>query len=420
MIQTFELFPGIVLRCFPDQRFKQGCLSVQLLRPMDRAEAALNALIPAVLLRGTKKAPDLRAITLRLDDLYGAAVGTLVRRVGDYQTTGLYCSFVEDRYALEGDRVLEPMIGFLEELLFQPVLEQGAFRRDYVESEKRNLILTMESQLNDKRVYANSQLIRKMCTRDSFGIPRLGAPEQVGQITAQSAYEHYCRILTESPMELFYVGAAQPEQVAALLKPLFEKIERTPVALRPQTAFSDPAAGDHTEQMDVTQGKLCMGFVSPVTLRDEGFAAMQVCNMLFGGGMTSKLFMQIREARSLCYDIGSGYHGSKGIVTVSAGIDFDREASVREQVLEQLAQCGRGEFTQEELTAAKQALISQLQSTHDSPGSIENYYASGLLSGLNKTPEAYIAAVEAVTAEQVAQAARSLKLHTVYFLKGVR
>ena len=420
MIQTFELFPGIVLRCFPDLRFKQGCLSVQLLRPMDRAEAALNALIPAVLLRGTKKAPDLRAITLRLDDLYGAAVGTLVRRVGDYQTTGLYCSFVEDRYALEGDRVLEPMIGFLEELLFQPVLEQGAFRRDYVESEKRNLILTMESQLNDKRVYANSQLIRKMCTRDSFGIPRLGEPEQVEQITAQSAYEHYCRILAESPMELFYVGAAQPEQVAALLKPLFEGIERTPVALRPQTAFSDPAAGNHTEQMDVTQGKLCMGFVSPVTLRDEGFAAMQVCNMLFGGGMTSKLFMQIREARSLCYDIGSGYHGSKGIVTVSAGIDFDREVSVREQVLELLAQCGRGEFTQEELTAAKQALISQLQSTHDSPGSIENYYVSGLLSGLNKTPEAYIAAVEAVTAEQVAQAARSLKLHTVYFLKGVR
>lgn len=420
MIQTFELFPGIVLRCFPDQRFKQGCLSVQLLRPMNRDEAALNALIPAVLLRGTKKDPDLRAITLRLDDLYGAAVGTLVRRVGDYQTTGLYCSFMEDRYALEGDQVLEPMIRFLEELLFQPVLEQGAFRQDYVESEKRNLILTIESQLNDKRVYANSQLIRKMCTRDPFGLPRLGERDRVEQITAQSAYAHYCRILTESPIELFYVGAAKPEQVAALLKPLFAEIERNPVVLQPQTAFSDPSAGEHTEQMDVTQGKLCMGFVSPITLRDEGFAAMQVCNMLFGGGMTSKLFMQIREAQSLCYDIGSGYHGSKGIVTVSAGIDFDREASVREQVLELLAQCGREEFTQEELDAAKQALICQLQSTHDAPGSIENYYASGLLSGLDKTPAQYIAAVEAVTAAQVAEAARSLKLHTVYFLKGVR
>lgn len=420
MIQTFELSAGVVLRCFPDHRFKQGCLSVQLLRPMCREEAALNALIPAVLLRGTQNAPDLQAITLRLDDLYGAAVGALVRRVGDYQTTGLCCSFMEDKYAFQGDRVLEPMIGFLEELLFRPVLEQGIFRQDYVESEKRNLILTMESQLNDKRVYANSQLIRKMCTRDPFGIPRLGEPEQVETITAESAYSHYRRILQESQIQLFYVGAAQPEQVAQLLRPMFRYRGGQDRVLPPQTAFSDPPTGAHTETMDVTQGKLCMGFVSPITLRDDRFAAMQVCNMLFGGGMTSKLFMQIREAQSLCYDIGSGYHGSKGIVSVSAGIDFDKEAVVREQVLKLLAQCGSGEFTQQELTAAKQALISQLQSTHDSPGAIENYYASGLLSGLNRTPEQYMEAVEAVTAEQVAEAARTLTLHTVYFLKGVR
>ena len=420
MIQNFELFPGIVLRCFPDVRFKQGCLSVQFLRPMCREEAACNALIPAVLLRGSENAPDLRHITLRLDDLYGAAVGTLVRRVGDYQTTGLYCSFMEDRFTFPGDRVLEPMIEFLGELLFHPVLEQGVFREDYVESEKRNLILTMEAQLNDKRVYANSQLICKMCSRDTFGIPRLGEPEQVEAITAQSAYAHYLRILEESPIELFYVGAAQPETVAALLKPLFRKLSRNYVNLPPQTDFLDPPGGAYTEKMDVTQGKLCMGFVSPITLRHDSFAAMQVCNMLFGGGMTSKLFLQIREKQSLCYDIGSGYHGSKGIVTVSAGIDFDKEGPVKEQVLELLEQCANGDFTEDALNAAKQALISQLQGTHDSPGSIENYYVSGLLSGLNRTPEEYICAVEAVTAEQVAEAARSLKLHTVYFLKGVR
>ena len=420
MIQTFELFPGIVLRCFPDQRFKQGCLSIQLIRAMDREEAAVNALIPAVLLRGTQNAPDLRAITLRLDDLYGAAVGTLVRRVGDYQTTGLYCSFIEDRYALQGDQVLEPVIGFLEELLFRPALENGAFRKDFVDSEKRNLILTLQAQLNDKRVYANSQLIRKMCTRDSFGVPRLGEVEQVERITAEGAYSHYCRILEESPMELFYVGAAQPQRVAALLRPLFERIKRTKRDLPEQTAFADPPTGTHTEQMDVTQGKLCMGFVSPITLRHERFAAMQVCNVLFGGGMTSKLFMQVREARSLCYDIGSGYHGSKGIVTVSAGIDFDKESAVKELVLELLEQCKNGDFTDGELDAAKQALVSQLQGTHDAPGSIESFYASGLLSGLGKTPEQYIGAVEAVTAEQVAEAARTLTLHTVYFLKGVR
>ena len=113
MIQTIALLPGVTLRCFPAERFKQGCLSIQFLRRMCREEAALNAIIPAILLRGTTAHPDLRAITLRLDDLYGASVGALVRRAGDYQTVGLYSSFIEDRFALTGDRVLEPCWIFL-------------------------------------------------------------------------------------------------------------------------------------------------------------------------------------------------------------------------------------------------------------------------------------------------------------------
>ena len=123
MIKTLVLQPGVTLRCFEDSRFKQGCLSFQLIRPMRKEEAALNALIPAVLLRGTVTAPDLRAITLRLDDLYGAAVGPVVRRIGDYQTTGLCCGFIADRYALPGDRVLEPAVEFLGQLLLEPVTE---------------------------------------------------------------------------------------------------------------------------------------------------------------------------------------------------------------------------------------------------------------------------------------------------------
>ena len=420
MIHTFELMPGITLRCFPDNRFKQSALSIQFLRPMCREEAALNALLPAVLLRGCEGCPDLRDITLRLDDLYGASVGALVRRVGDYQTTGLHCDFIDDRYALQGDAIAEPMFGFLRQLLLQPVLEKDVFRTDYVESEKRNLISTIESQKNDKRAYAGSQLIRKMCAEDSFGIPRLGEKEQVAAITAESLYAHYLRVLKESPVHLFYVGSAEPARIAEGLKTLFRGLDRACIQLPPQSAYHVSQPGDYTEQLDVTQGKLCMGFYTPVTLRTADFAAMQVMNVIFGAGMTSKLFMQVREKLSLCYDIGSGYHSSKGIVTVSAGIDFHQEPVVRQQVLTQLEACQTGDISENELTAAKQALIAQLQSTHDSPGAIEGYYATAALSGLRWTPAEYTENIVSVTAADVAQVARSLQLHTVYFLKGVQ
>ncbi len=418
MVQTFTLFPGVVLRCFPDSRFKQSCLSIQFVRPMCREEAALNALIPAVLLRGCEKSPDLRAITLRKDDLYGAAVGAMVRRVGDFQTTGLSCGFIQEAYALPGDEILAPIIAFIGELLLQPVLEDGAFCTRYVDSEKKNLIAALEAQRNDKRAYAAARMLAKMCPQDSFGIPRLGEKAQVEAITAQSAYAHYQKLLRESPVEIFYVGAAEPRQVAALITALFADLDRKATPLPEQTPFRDAGGGAHTESMDVAQGKLCMGFTTPTTLRDPDFAAMQVFNSIFGAGMTCKLFMRIREELSLCYDIGSAYYGSKGILAVSAGIDCSRENQVRSEVMTLLAQCQAGNISQQELTAAKEGLISQLRATHDSPGAIESYYATAALSGLTLTPEAYIRAVEQVTAADAARAAGSVELHTVYFLRG--
>ena len=419
MIKTIQLSPGVTLRCFPDDRFHQSCLSFQLVRPMDREEAASNALIPAVLLRGCEKNPNLRTITERLDELYGASVGTLVRRVGDYQTTGLYCGFIEDRFALPGDRVLEPMVDFLGQLLLEPVTADGVFDPDFVESEKRNLIATIESELNDKQAYAMNQLMKQMCSADSFGIPRLGDVQSVGIIDPKALYAHYQKMLRQSRIDIFYVGSAAPEAVAGLLGTVIARIDRNYVNLPDQSDFRDGGGSDLTEAMDVTQGKLCLGYVTPITNRSEDFAVMQVMNAVFGGGMTSKLFMNVREKLSLCYSVGSGYYGAKGIVTVYAGIDFDCEQQTREEIARQLDAVCRGDITAEELNAAKEALLSSLRGTHDSPGAIEGYYATAALSGSGRTPDSHMAAIRAVTAEQVAAAARTLKLHTTYFLKGV-
>ena len=419
MIQVFELFPGVTLRFFADSRFKQGCLSFQLVRPMAAEEAAMNALLPAVLLRGTKAYPDLRAITLHLDDLYGASVSALVRRVGDYQTTGLYCSFMEDRYAMGGDEILAPMVDFLRQLLLEPVMEDGGFSADFVESEKKNLISTIESELNDKRVYAGAQLLKIMCLEDAFGIPRLGDRASVEKIDAKALYRHYQRILRESRVELFYVGSASPERIIPLLKNMLAGIERYYVNLPEQTAFHD-AGGQHTrETMDITQSKLCMGFVTPITNRTENFAAMQLLNTIFGAGMTSKLFMNVREKMSLCYSIGSGYYGTKGIITVFAGIDAHQEETVRSEIVRQLQLCQNGQITEEELTAAREAVLSGLRTVHDSPGSIEGYHATASLSGLRLDLEEYRQAVISVQIADVVAAAKTLKLHSSFFLQGV-
>jgi predicted Zn-dependent peptidase len=259
-----------------------------------------------------------------------------------------------------------------------------------------------------------------MCKGDSFSVPRLGEKEQVAAITPTSAYAHYRRVLRESRVELFYVGSASAEQVAQFLMPILKQIERNYVNLEEQKPFCGPEQGeDLTEQMEVTQAKLCMGFTTPLTNRSEDFAAMQVFNTLFGAGMTSKLFMNVREKLSLCYSIGSSYYGSKGLVTVAAGIDAAQKELATEEILRQLDACRSGDITQEELAAAKEAILSALRTTHDSPSAIEGFYATAALSGMSMTHSQYVQAVGRVELEQVAAAARSVKLHTTYFLKGV-
>lgn len=416
MIETRTLFPGVNLRAYRDTRFKQGALSIQFVRPMVAEEAALNALLPNLLLRGTRRCPTLRAITQELDMLYGAAVSPFVRRIGDYQTTGLYLSFMDDRFALPGDQVMAPVLSFLRELLLEPVTEKGCFPAQLVESEKKNLISAIESDLNDKRTYAIEQLLKLMCREDSFGIPRMGQREQVEAITPQSLWNHYQSVLRTSPVEIFYVGSGEADQVAALLAPIFQP--RQTLSLPPQSPLHPCEGQDVTETMDVSQGKLCMGFVTPITNRMEVFPAMQVMNTLFGSGMTSKLFLNLREKLSLCYSISSSYYGSKGIVVVSAGIDAKQEALTRQEVLNQLEACRRGDITDSELSATKNALLSALRATHDSPSAIEGYYATAALSGLTLTPQRYMDAVARVTREDVVSAANSLSLHTTYFLKG--
>lgn len=419
MFETISLLPGVNLRCRTDPRFKQGCLSLHWVVPMCANHSAMNALIPSVLLRGTVPHPDLRSITARLDDLYGAAVSPMSRRVGDYQASGLYLSFMDDRFALPGDRVLEGTVEFLAELLQKPLTEGGGFLPAYVESEKKNLISTIQADRNDKRIYAMGRLLKIMCREDSFGLPRLGEPEQVAAIQPDTLYRHFQNMLGSAPLEIFYVGSREGSALADLLRGRLNLAGREST-LPPQTGFHSCPGENVTETMDVAQGKLCMGFVTPITLHSSQYPAMQVLNVLYGGGMTSKLFQNVREKLSLCYSVGSSYYGTKGILTVSAGIDFDKESASREEILRQLQLCQDGTITREELVSAREALISSLRAVPDSAGSIESYCFSAILSGKDPSLENAIQAIRDVTLEQVVEAAKTLTLHSTYFLKGDR
>ena len=414
-----EILPGVYLTAVQSDKFKTGCFSLNLLRPMKKEEAAANALIPSVLLRGSETCPDIASISAKLDELYGASVGTLVRKKGEVQLVGFYCDYVQDEYVDEP--VFAPVMAFLAELLLNPRLENGAFPEAVVDSEKLNLENAMLSRINDKRTYAASQLIRTMCAGQPYGIPRIGEPDDLKNITAKSLYAHYRDLLATSRVELFYMGSLSPAAVTKVLQTVLAELPRAEVFV-PVGTTPAPAARpvqEKTERLDVTQGKLSLGFFTDITAKDPRYPALVLAATVFGGGATSKLFTNVREKMSLCYYASASFEKFKGVLSVSSGVEFSKLETAKTEILRQLEACKAGDITDDELESARGYLVSDLKIAMDSPGRLDDYYMGQILLERDGTMADLASAIARVTKQEAADAIQALRLDTIYALEGV-
>ena len=414
-----EILPGVYLTAVQSDKFKTGCFSLNLLRPMKKEEAAANALIPSVLLRGSETCPDIASISAKLDELYGASVGTLVRKKGEVQLVGFYCDYVQDEYVDEP--VFAPVMAFLAELLLNPRLENGAFPEAVVGSEKLNLENAMLSRINDKRTYAASQLIRTMCAGQPYGIPRIGDPDDLTEITAKSLYAHYRDLLATSRVELFYMGSLSPEAVTKVLQAALAELPRAEVFVPVGTTPAPQArpVQEKTERLDVTQGKLSLGFFTDITAKDPRYPALVLAATVFGGGATSKLFTNVREKMSLCYYASASFEKFKGVLSVSSGVEFSKLETAKTEILRQLEACKAGDITDDELESARGYLVSDLKIAMDSPGRLDDYYMGQILLEQDGTMQDLASAIARVTKQEAAEAIQALRLDTIYALEGV-
>ena len=217
-------------------------------------------------------------------------------------------------------------------------------------------------------------------------------------------------------------GAARLERVEDAVRRAFAQLltgRDAPVRCQVEAEPRGPVR-TVTDAMDVTQGKLAIGFrTGGITMASDDYPALVVCNALYGGSANSKLFLNVREKLSLCYYASSMLDKVKGLMVVSSGVEFAQFDRAQEAILDQLEAMRRGDFTQEELTAAIRTVTGSLRGRQDSQGQMEDDRLTGVLfhAAAGEDGE-LIKAVEAVTADQVAGAAQKLKLDTIFRLTG--
>lgn len=414
---TQNIAEGIRFCSVKTDKFKTCRVNISLAMPLDK-NASARAILPFMFSRRCAKYPDYTSLNRVLDELYGAAVSAGVLKRGEAQVISFSMSAIDDRFALDGDKVALECTKLLADMIFDPLTEDESFPEDIIEQEKRLLAEAIENEQNDKRRYAMLRCEQLMFADEAYGINRFGSVEDVKALTPDAVYAAWRNVLEKATVQITMVSSMDPQPIVDLIKEKFSEIERHPVEIKTQFVSGLPKPEYISESMPLKQGKLVMGFRTGMRSEDDMMPAMKVAVDIFGGGTYSKLFSVVREKMSLCYYCSAALFNSKGIVMVQSGIEDANEEKAKNEIINQLRLTAEGEFTDEDFSSSIKSLTDSILGNSDTPEEITAWYASQILRNELKAPETYAKEIANVDRAEVVRAAKTIMLDTIFMLKS--
>lgn len=407
-----EIAKDVNLTCITDGKFKTNSAVIRFIMPLDESTASANALAAQLLLLSHKKYTGLTEITDFTNKLYGASVGVSNFKVGDNQVIAFTANSIRDEYALEGERLFYELIKVLLECIFDPL----EFDSKYFELKKRELINSIDSEINEKRTYAILNANKYAFKDEPYSLSPNGTRESAEKLTVNQVYSAYKKMIENANVEASLSGGGGFDDARELIVKAFKDRESTN-SVFPFVSYS-PAKKEVVsaeDYCDMNQLKMVMIFKTDC----KNDAVNGLFAALLGGTPFSKLFMNVREKLSLCYYCVSRMIYEKGAVMIDSGIDSGNLNAAYEEILNQIEEIKNGNFTDEELYNTKLAMRGSIKTVYDSPAELAAWYFTRHARGkTNQSPDEAQKEMFDVTREQIIEAAKSIKLDTVYTLKN--
>lgn len=413
-----KISDGVHFTSIKDSRFKTMKISANMIVRLNEEDASPNALLCSVLSRSCKAYPDFTLLSRKLSSLYGADLNASLSKSGDCQVLRISASGLDDRYALDGESIARELSMLLCSIIFEPNLSGNSFVEGEVEQERRQLLDLIDAEFNDKRIYANSQLIKHMCADEVYGIKRYGTPEKIKEITARSLYDTWKKLLKTAHFEILYIGDSPSDKALEVFNKAFSGVERKPEKLSTQVGTACGEVKRIREDIKLSQSKLVMGFRTGIASPDKEADAARLMCAILGGTASSKLFCNVREKQSLCYYCSSRYDLRNGIMIIDSGVEGDNLEKAQKAVLKEVEDMKNGIISDFEIEATKLAVINSFRSSGDTVGGIDSWYTNQILCGSLKTVDEVSREINAVTKEQIVNAAQKLSLDTVFELNN--
>ena len=414
-----QIKEGINLHIVQTNKFKTNLISVFLTLPLKQEEVTKQALVSAVLRRGSKNYPNLEALSIALEEMYGASFDCGIDKMGDNHILKFYIETIGEEFLPKKEEILKTALEVLMDIVFNPLMENQAFNEKYVELEKENLKQIIESKGDNKAKYALERCIEEIYKDKPYGLYKYGYIEDLEKINAQNLYETYQNIIEKAKIDIFVSGNVEEQNILNILannEQIKSLPERKINILNNELVANMDKPQEIIENMDITQGKLVIGLNVNTENEDDKYVALMY-NMLLGGSANSKLFQNVREKASLAYTAGSMYIRQKNNIFIRCGIEIKNYNKAKEIIEKQLEDLKNGQFSEEELQNAKTAVISSIDFIPDEQDTQIGYYFGQEFSGKFVSIEDYKKKIEQITKEQITKIAENISIHTIYFLK---
>jgi predicted Zn-dependent peptidase len=387
-------------------QFKTNLIVLRFFSPIDEATASAHALLPDVLLAGTKQHPSRRLLQQACESLYDTRIRTSVMRLGNTRVTQFSVEYLDD--SVSPVSVTKEAIALLADVLYHPYLVDGQFDTSIIERERRLMMEEMEASQENKNYVANKAFKEVFFAGEEYLIDVDGSLEQAPLIDGALLHQVYDELLA-SPGLIVSVGASDPTPYLSLFQGRQAEVTLVDRATttRTQPQFS-------SEVCRFLQASVMIGYRTPICFDDELYYPMVLADSILGGSQSSLLFDQVREKNSLAYSVYSSYQGAKGAMVISAGVDPANVQQAASLMLDQVARLQAGDFSDELLLNAKQLWMQEVETVYDTNTgtAIKSIHDWALGRSLSKYDS--IQQMNEVTKAQVMTAASTLTLDTVF------
>lgn len=415
-----EIKTGIKLHEIKTEKFKTNLIAVFLTTELTRENVTKNAVISAILRRGSQNLKTQEEISKQMENLYGASFDCGLDKTGDNQVLKFYIETVNDTFLPKtNENILKTAIQNLLEIIFNPYTENEAFIKEYLEQEKNNIKQRIEGKKDNKAIYSLERCIQEMYQNEPFGLYKFGYIEDLEKINEKNLYEYYKKLIDNCKIDIFVSGNIDDKTTEIIendenIKKLksrnpkynISKIERKEIK-------KEKIITDHLE---VSQGKLVIGL--DVDIEDENLKYdVLVYNCILGGTANSKLFQNVREKAHLAYVASSSYLKHKNNIFINCGIEISNYEKTLGLIKKQIEDIKNADFTNEEVENAKQGIIATIKTIDDEQDTTINYLFGQELATTKVSLDEYMKNIKKINKEDVVNIAKKVNINTIYFLR---